>query len=385
MPCGQKPTSNKPLVFGNKGITMLDLRSVINTHKWLIPTVAILLLLLVILFALGVLSGGKVKSGNTPNNAQLLPNSLQTVKVSRQAAANSLSWQGIVRSRLTVKIAPKLNARIVEVLVHSGDRLKKGDVIARLDDRDLRAAYNASNAAYTAAQAQANQANIEEKRISGLYSKQAATRQNYEAVLSQAKAAQAIANQAASTAQQSKVILNDNVLYAPFDGIVGERLQESGDMGMTNQPVITLLKPDDLRLEVPITNSCTSQIELGMNATVRIDAIQKTLTGTVDEIAPEIDPQTRSQQIKIRLPNTNDLQQGQFGWLELACQSEQQTLLIPASAIVHYGQLETVKVLEDKQLHIRHIRTGKQYGDKLEVLSGLQENETIVLENGLAQ
>ncbi|MEI6708981.1 MAG: efflux RND transporter periplasmic adaptor subunit [Methylococcales bacterium] len=365
---------------------MIDIRSVIKTHKWLIPTVAIILLLLVILFALGLLSGGKVKSGNTANNTQPLLNNVQTVKVSRQATANTLSWQGIIRSRLTVKIAPKLNARIVEVLVHSGDKLKKGDVIARLDDRDLRAAYNATNAAYSAAQVQANQANIEEKRISGLYAKQATTRQNYEAVLSQAKAAQAIANQAASTAQQSKVILNDNVLYAPFDGIVGERLQESGDMGMTNQPVITLLKPDDLRLEVPITNNCTSQIELGMNTPVRIDAIQKTLKGTVDEIAPEIDPQTRSQQIKIRLPITNGLRQGQFGWLELACQSEQQTLLIPASAIVHYGQLETVKVLlEDKQLHIRHIRTGKQYGDQLEVLSGLQENETIVLESGLAQ
>ena len=207
-----------------------------------------------------------------------------------------------MRSRLAVKIAPKLNARIIEVPVHPGDRLKKGEVIARLDDRDLLAAYNAANAAHIAAQAQAAQAKSEEKRIIDLYNKQAATRQNYDAVLAQAKSAQAMANQAASSAQQSKVMLGENVLYAPFDGVVGERLQEPGDMGMPNQPIITFLKPDDLRLDVAIADRCAAQVKLGMTVNVRIDAIQQTLTGKVDEITPEIDPQTRSQQLKVSLP-----------------------------------------------------------------------------------
>lgn len=363
---------------------MTDQTTFFTPPKWLIPTVAIAGLLMVILFALGFLGGGdKIESGTTANTAQTLPANADTITVSRQAAANALAWQGTVRSRIAIKIAPKLNARIVEILVHPGERVKKGAVLARLDDRDLRAASNAAQAAQAAAQAQAAQAQAEEKRIVDLYQKQAATRQNYDAVLAQAKAARAMANQAASSAQQSQVMLGENILYAPFDGIIGERLQEPGDMGLPNQPIVTLLKPDDLRLEAAISSHCAETIQLGMAVTVRIDALHQTLTGKVDEIAPETDPQTRSQAIKIGLPKTQGLQHGQFGWLELACQAEQTALLIPATAVLHYGQLQAVKVVEGKQWHTRHIRTGKVYGEQVEVLSGLHEGETIVADSKL--
>lgn len=363
---------------------MTDHSSGFGTPKWLIPTAAITTLLLVILFALGVLGGaGKTEPGNTPSSGPALPSGAQTLKIGLQSAANALSWQGTVQSRLAVKIAPKLNARIVEIPVHPGDKLKKGDIIAKLDDRDLRAAYNAASAAQAAAQAQAAQANADEKRIVDLYNKQAATRQNYDAVLAQAQAARAMANQAASAAQQSKVMLGENVLYAPFDGVVGERLQEPGDMGLPNQPIISFHKPDDLRLEAAIASHCAAGVKLGMPVTVRIDAIHQSLNGTIDEITPEIDPQTRTQQIKVKLPLVDGLQHGQFGWLELGCQARQQSLLIPATAVVHYGQLQAVKVVEGRQVHIRHIRTGKRYGDNLEVLSGLHEGEIILSNGGL--
>lgn len=351
--------------------------------KWLISTVAISILLLVILFALGAFTGGKIKPGNTAHSPQGLPANVETLKIESQMETNTLSWQGTVRSRMTVKITPKLNARIVDVLVHAGDRLKRGDVIARLDDRDLRAALDAANAAYSAVKAQMDHAKTEQRRAIDLYSKKATTRQNYDAVMSDLKVAEANASQAASAVQQKRVMLGENVLYAPFDGIVGERLQDPGDMGMISQAVITFLKPDDLRLEVAISSSCLSLLKSGMNVNVRIDALQKTLSGMVDEIAPEVDPEIRSQLIKIRLPHIPGLHQGQLAWLELACQSEQQTLLIPATAVIHYGQLQAVKVFEAGQIQIRHIRTGKQYGDNLEILSGLHEGETILIEGGL--
>lgn len=362
---------------------MTDFSSPSSRPKWLIPVAAISGLLLVILFALGFIGGGKkIEPGNTAPAGTALPDGAKTLKVSAQSTTGSLSWQGTVRSRQAVKIAPKLQARIVEIPVHPGDRLKKGEVIARLDDRDLLAAYNAANAAYSAAQAQAAQARAEENRIIDLYSKQAATRQNYDAVLAQAKSAQAMANQAASAARQSQVMLGENLLTAPFDGVVGERLQEPGDMGMPNQPIVTFLKPDDLRLDVAVADHCAASVKLGMAVNVRIDALQQTLAGKVDEISPEIDAQTRSQQIKVGLPKTAGLQHGQFGWLDLACQAEQPALLIPASAIVHYGQLQAVRIVEDGLLRIRHIRTGKQRGEQLEVLSGLHEGETILVDGG---
>lgn len=357
-----------------------------NTPQWLIPAGAITALLLVILLALGILGGDKkTEPGNATEPELVLPSGARTLTVAKQSAGHALSWQGIVRSRLAVKIAPKLNARIIDIPVHPGDKVKKGDIIARLDDRDLQAAYQAASAAQHAAQAQAAQANAEEKRIIDLYNKQAATRQNYDAVLAQAQAARAMAKQAAGAARQSKVMLGENILHAPFDGVVAERLQEPGDMGLPNQTMVSLHQPDDLRLEVPLTRHCVAPVKLGMAVKVRFDGLSQAVSATIDEIAPEIDPQTRTQTIKIKLPKIDGIQHGQFGWLELGCEAEQPTLMIPETTIIQYGQLQAVKVVADRRLTTRHIRTGKRYGEQIEVLSGLHEGETILSNGGLSQ
>lgn len=347
--------------------------------KWLIPLAAIAGLLLIIFYALGMLGGAaKISPGSTPPPEAAIPANAQRYTLSQQTTENNVSWQGTVRSRLIARLAPKLNARILEVRVHPGDQLKKGDIIALLDDRDLHAATHTAQAGLMAAQAQAAQAESEARRIADLYQKQAATRQNYDAVMAQAKAARALANQAASAVQQTQVQLGENTLTAPFNSVVLERLQEPGDMGAPNVPLVSVRKPDDLRLEAAIASQCASKVHLGMPVSVRVDVLPDALSGHVDEIAPEIDPQTRTQVIKIKLPANPALQDGQYGWLQLSCSAQQNALLIPRSAIIYYGQLQAVKVVTGNTWQIRHVRTGKAYGERVEVLSGLRAGETIL-------
>lgn len=352
--------------------------------KWLIAALSIGALLLVIFYALGMIGGkAKVEPGETAVPKQTLPAQIETIKVGAQQLADKQSWQGTVQSRSVAKLAPRLNARILDVTVQAGDKVKKGDVIARLDDRDLRAAYNAASAALIAAQAQANQAGSEEKRTSDLYDRQAATRQNLEMVQAQAQSARAMVNQAAGTAQQAKVMLGENVLYAPFDGVISQRLQEPGDMASPAQAIVSLYKPADLRLEAAIADHCLANVQLGDSVTVRIDAVNQTLKGKVDEVAPASDPQTHTRLIKVSLPDTNAVQHGQFGWLELGCSgAEQHVMLIPATAVVHYGQLQAVKVVEDGRVQIRHIRVGKTVGEQVQVLSGLHDGDTLIANSG---
>ncbi len=352
--------------------------------KWLIPALSILALILVILFALGVIGGGeKVEPGTAAQKMSPLPAGAKTLTVGKELSDNIMSWPGTIRSRSIAKIAPKLNARILEVTVNAGDAVKKGDVIARLDEEALRASYQEALAVLNATQAQANQAIADEKRIKELYSKEAATRQNYDAVVARADTARATVKQAASAVKQIKVNLGENVLLAPFDGIISERLKEPGDMGLPNDPIVILQKPDDLRMEAAIPTSCAKRITLGMQVDIRIDTLSKTVNGTIDEIVPEIDPLTRTQLVKAALPSSEGLIPGLFAWLEQSCEEHQNVLLIPVSAVLHYGQLEAVKIAEAKGVYTRHIRTGKQRGDKIEVLSGLREGETILVNGGL--
>lgn len=344
---------------------------------WAIGSISALLL--VILLALGVIGGGdKTEPGHTANQQHALPPGSKTLTLHRQNADGSQLWQGVVQARSAARLAPKISARVIEVSVHAGDRVKKGAVIAKLDDRDLRAAYQAAQSAVAAAQAQAGQAETEAKRMSDLYTKQAATRQSYEVAQAHAKSARALTSQASHAAQQAQVTLSDGVLLAPFDAIVSERLKEPGDMANPGEAVVTLYQPDALRLEVALPSRCLSYVQRGAALPVRLSAEGEALNASVDEIVPQIDRATDTQIVKLRLPATDSAQPGQTGWLGLACQAEHSSLLIPQTAVMQFGQLQAVKVVENGQVSVRHVRLGKTFGEQIEVLSGLREGETIV-------
>ena len=341
---------------------------------------AIVALLLLILAALGLMGGEhKVTPGNTATAEKTLPANATVLRVEKQRADNSQSWPGVVQSRTITNISPKITARILSITVNNGDKIKKGAIIAQLDQRQINASLNAANAALNAAKTSAAQAQRDAQRSQTLYAHEATTRASHEAALAQAQIAQAAVKQAADNVEQIRVGLGENTLIAPFDGIVAERLKEPGDMGMPGDPVLTMLKPDDLRIEVAIPSDCAKRIKPGLTVAVRIDALATRLSAKVDEIVPQVDRQTGMQLLKAALPATPSLQPGQFAWLELSCTEQQAAVFIPARAVIHYGQLEAVNVVINKQFFTRHIRTGKQQGEQVEVLSGLREGETIML------
>ncbi len=364
---------------------MTDTTAKFMQKKQLISSLAILVLLLVILFALGIIGGGeKIQPGNTPTQMLLpLPSNAKTLTLVKEQSDNIMSWPGTIRSRSIAKIAPKFNARILEVTVDAGDSVKKGDVIAKLDEQAMRAGYQEAIATLNAAQAQAKKAIADERRIKDLYRKEAATRQNYDAAVAQASTARATVKHARSAVKQVHVNLAELVLRAPFDGVISERLKEPGDMGLPNDPIVILQKPDNLRMEATIPTHCAQRISLGMAVNIRIDSLNRTIPATIDEIAPRIDPLTRTQLIKASLPTSDGLIPGLFAWLEQSCENHHSVLMIPVSAVLHYGQLEAVKIVDNNQLYTRHIRTGKKMGDKVEVLSGLRAGETILINSGL--
>lgn len=350
--------------------------------KWVIALAAILGLLLLILSALGLIGGeAKVAPGNSASMGEALPADAKTLRIGKQLADNSQSWPGSVQSRTTTKIAPKITARILSIAVHSGDKVKKGAVIAQLDQRQIQASLSQAEAALNAAKTTAAQAQRDAQRSQTLFEHEATTHANHEAAMAQAQITRAAVNQAADNVAQIRIGLADATLMAPFDGIISERLKEPGDMSMPGDPLVTLLKPEDLRIEAAIPSDCAKRIKLGLSLNARIEALAATLPVKVDEIVPQVDRQTGTQLLKAALPKTAGLQPGQFAWLELSCTAQQSAVFIPVSAILQYGQLQAVKVVtEDRKIYTRHIRTGKQQGEQVEVLSGLKEGETILVD-----
>ncbi|MGZ8160870.1 MAG: efflux RND transporter periplasmic adaptor subunit [Methylobacter sp.] len=354
-------------------MSQIDLK---KNNKMIMLAVAILVLILLLLYMQGSFVS-KVSPGLTEQKAGTGSSTRNTALVEKRTVDDILTWPGTVRSRTVVNISPKMTARIIDIKVNAGDKIKKGDIIAKLDERDIHAQENQALAAVAAANAQANRANADAQRTKTLYSKEAATRENLDAVVAQEKSAQAAVSQAMSAVNEIRTHLDDTVLRAPFEGIVVKRLKEPGDMGLPGVPVVTIQTPKGLRLEADVPTTCVGRFATGMDATVRIDTLRQTTTGQIDEIIPEVDSQTRTQLVKIALPSIEGLQPGYFGWLEQAC-DQHEALLIPVSAVQHIGQLEVVQVLADGKQTMRHIRTAKTFGDQIEVLSGLHEGETVI-------
>ncbi|MEQ1529768.1 MAG: efflux RND transporter periplasmic adaptor subunit [Methylococcales bacterium] len=354
-----------------------------NNQKLISILAAVLGLIVLLIYMQGGFEN-KVSPGQTPLKAEANLSAAQTVVVEQQAVDDKLSWPGSVQSRTVTHIAPRLSARLLEIHVHAGDKVKRGDILAKLDNQDIDDRENQALAALAGANAQADHAKLEERRYRSLFNKEAATRASLDSVVAQAKQSQALVNQAMSALNEVRTHKDDALIRAPFDGIVVKRLQEPGDMSMPGAPVITMQSQQGLRLEAPVPSSCASHFSIGMDVKVRFDNKSQVSTGRVDEIVPEVDTQTRSQLIKVLLPEIPGLQPGSFGWLEQACE-QHQSLLIPVSAVLHLGQLDAVKVVNAGQISIRHIRTGKTFAEQIEVLSGLQAGETVIISPQQAQ
>jgi RND family efflux transporter MFP subunit len=353
-----------------------------NTNKIFAISAAVLALILLLLYMQGSFVS-KVPPGQSPQAIDSNPPGNIAVAEKRQVD-DILAWPGTVKSRTVANIAPKMTARILEIKVNAGDKVKKGDAIARLDERDVKAQENAALAALASAKAQASRAQADEQRTRSLYGKEAATRESFDAAVARTKEAQAAVSQANSVITEIRAHLSDTHLVAPFDGIVVKRLKEPGDMALPGVPVVTLQTPQGLRLEADVPNTCAGRYSIGMDVKVRIDALDVTTQAQIDEISPEVDPQTRTQLIKVALPAIEGLQPGYFGWLEQAC-GQHEALLIPASAVQHIGQLEIVKVFAEGRQLTRHVRTGKTFGDQVEVISGLHAGETVITHSEQAQ
>ncbi|MGR8940864.1 MAG: efflux RND transporter periplasmic adaptor subunit [Gammaproteobacteria bacterium] len=338
---------------------------------------AIAVLILLLLWMLGMIGGHKTEPGQTPLSAPA-SKTFRTARVERQTLEEATSWPGTVTARTETRIAANFSARILEVTVRAGDRVKKGDIIARLDAKQLQAIEREAAAGVAAARAEAARARADRHRTQSLFAQEAATRETFEHAEAEARRTQARLEAAEYGLQQARIAQNETRLRAPFDGVIVSRLHEPGDMAMAGDPIAALFSASDLRLEAAMPAACRGRIELGGAVTIRIDTLDATLSGTVDEIVPAADPVTGNIVVRASLPESPGLQPGLFGWLQQACGAHA-ALLIPSAAVRRIGQIEIVTVIEGERALVRHVRSGRSHDDQVEILSGLDAGETVLM------
>ena len=370
--------------------------------------------LLLLLFMMAWLSGafiGKVKPGEAKlPEPDIKPK--ETSQVREVTYPFEAEQVGTIRTKSDTWVSSRIMAQVKEILVSEGAFVKGVEtgtptILARLDDRDLRAkvqqaesnlqaarrAVEMAKAQLASAQAQRERVSADYQRYRELYKQGAATAQQlehmraqfitaeaqYSAARSDLSRMEAQAAQAEAALAEARTMLDYTVIRAPFSGKVVKKTIEVGTMVSPGQPLFYIESPSQPELHAWVAESLIPFISVGERFDVTIDAIKRTIPGVVREIVPQSESPTRTVLVKIALPPDKELVNGLFGRFTISYGSYS-TLVIPKKALREVGQVRIVHVRKsDGSISRRFVTVGRTHGDLVEVLTGLTAGEEVIV------
>ena len=338
-------------------------------------------LLLLLIWLQGGFTRGKI-SPRSVSGAMEGEKRLKDVKASLVAApketADLIEAMGVVRSKNITAVAAKVTAAILEIRVREGDRVQKGQLLVTLDNRDLLAQAQSARSQVAAAQSRFNLAQVTYNRYKKLFGGGAVSRQDMDSAEATYLMNEAELKSAQEQARLAEVSLSYALITAPYAGIVVEKRAEAGDMATPGRTLLVIEDQHRLRLEAQVREDQVAALNLGSPVTVRRDALRKDFEGKVEEIVPAVDPGSHTFTVKAALPSGGNLRSGMFGRLYFSL-GKKEIILLPQEAVVTVGQLETVYVEEKGRPQARLVRTGRKIGPEVEILSGLQAGDKVLI------
>lgn len=342
------------------------------------------------LFALGCSSetkhaqpvGGPAVSGVT----------LQAVKV--VDLHEELEVVGTVKARTSAVVSARVAGTVSVLHVHEGDRVKKGQVLGKIDSQENIAQASGAAAAVDEARRGLDEAIARRKladatygRYKRLYDEQALTRQEFETrqterdLAHQAVArAEARLKQVQEASRAAGTIADYTRLVAPVNGIVTAKPAALGATVFPGQQLMTIEDEGSYMLELAVPESYTKTIRTGSRIQVAIDAVGKQFQGRVSDVVPASDPGSHTFVAKIPV-NGAGIRTGQFGRGRIVLAGTVKGVRVPKAAVFERGALTAVwAVGSDNIIRMRIVKIGKSSGDAIEVLSGLADGDRIVTE-----
>jgi len=461
-----------------------------RAKKWLWAAGAVVLAILA--WAIFGRGGGKHEGEAVPAAAI----SVQTVTIGKSALPDEVTASGTVRPVTESTIAPKIMSNVAAILVREGDRVRAGQVLVRLESRDLRAQLAQAEAALSAAiagagrartaielqtaqtstgiataeaalkaareqlslvragprsqqraqarlgvvqaEAQLKNAETELDRMKRLQAQDVVPRQRLDAAqtaydvakaqfeaaqeqaslteegsrqqeiraaeqqvrqaeealrlarasaaqdkmsVSNARVAESQVKQARAAVELSRTQLSYATITSPMSGVVSRRMVDPGDTVSPGVPVIAVQADSKFRLEADVPASSAALIRPGRKVQVRIGAAGRAGEGTVAVVSPAGDPSSRKFVVKVELPDDLGARSGEFGRISFPA-GYSSGFILPEEALRDTGGLPTVFIVDgEDRARMRNVKIGRRAGDGIEILSGLEPDDRVIVEN----
>lgn len=339
------------------------------------------------------------------------PMPVEFTPVKRITVTQKVTIVGNLIGAATVEAVPKVNGRLESVSVKLGDSVRRGQQIAKVEDREIREQVRQQEAAFKVAAATIRQREADLKlaqtnldRNRSLLERQLLPQQTFDDTQARYDAAQAQLDLSRAQFEQSKarldelrINLSNTVISSPVDGFVGKRYLDPGAAVSPNAPVASLVAIDTVRMVANVVERDVSQLSAGMPAQVEVDAFPgEQFTGKVGRIAPVFDPQTRTAEMEIEIPNPGfRLKPGMYARVSLTLDSRQNALTVPANALVIVEGREGVFVAgaapqpaanptaqpgqpAPMTAKFQPVQSGIRDGEQVEIVSGLNDGAQVV-------
>jgi len=270
---------------------------------------------------------------------------------------------GVVSRDHRVAISSRISGYIRALLVHEGDRIKKGQILVRVDP---------VNARQSLAQARADLADAKSDldRYRKLLAEQAVSKQQLDKVQLRFKVARSRVAQAENQLRYAEIT-------SPVNGIVIHKAMSTGDMAKPGTPILTVEDPSQLLVETDVSGEAVNTLQPGNAVDISIPALYQMRTGHIRQLVNAADPLSHQFHVKISLDSTNSLRAGMFAEVKFRT-GIRHAILIPADAVIHRSGLNGIYVVDKRGvIHYRQIRLGPKYADRIEVVAGLYAGDRI--------
>lgn len=341
------------------------------------------------------------------------------VQVRRAPLSNTLSIAGEFLPYQEVELHAKVAGYIRNINVDIGDRVHTGQILAVLEIPELVAQLQAASAGVRHSQEEITHAQNEVTRAEadhaalhaaatrlkqvsearpGLIAEQelddaTAKDRSAEAQVEAAKSALAASRQQLEVSQADQehyaALSGFSRITAPFDGVVTWRYADTGSLiqagtsNISSLPIVKLSQVNVLRLRIPVPESLAASVHDGEPADIRVKATDKHFSGTVKRSTDSLDRSTRTMQVEIDVPNQDyKLSAGMYADVSLKIQNDPTALTLPLQAINRGADKTSVLLVNSQnQVEEREIHTGIEGSNRIQILSGLNEGDRVIVGN----
>ena len=288
---------------------------------------------------------------------------IRIVTAKKQAITLFSEIPAFVISKNSVTISSKLMGYVKGLRVDVGDRVKKGEILLKIDSQSIREKIKQVKANF-------ENAKFNYTRIKNLYKEGAVSEKTF-------IAAKSTFEQAKAALKDARTLLSYSIVRSPINGFISKRFVQNGDLAAPSQPLLAVEGSSFYQVQTNIPNSLFDNF-LKMKK-VLIDIEGKEIYGTPQYIQKSEDPVSHTHLVKITIPKLKFVHPGEFAKVLIA-QNPIEAITVPESSIVERGGIEGVFVLDKNNVaHFRMLRLGEKVGKEYIVLSGLKQGERLVV------